>query len=196
MNRNILFFYFLFLCLLNIGCSSSDDGLSAPTITVGKEVVDFENGAGVQEVSVKTNITGWSATADKSWCHPTPSGNFLRISVDESNDRLVREAIITLTFDKQTKTIKVRQLGYEPAILIDQQIFLLNASGGNIKFTVTANVKVGIEGVPEWVKPTSRTRAPEMVSTDYSYTVGASTNEQSREASIEITEILDAGVMI
>ncbi|WP_394800974.1 M60 family metallopeptidase [Bacteroides pyogenes] len=194
MNRNILFFYFLFLCLLNIGCSSSDDGLSAPTITVGKEVVDFENGAGVQEVSVKTNITGWSATADKSWCHPTPSGNFLRISVDESNDRLVREAIITLTFDKQTKTIKVRQLGYEPAILIDQQIFLLNASGGNIKFTVTANVKVGIEGVPEWVKPTSRTRAPEMVSTDYSYTVGASTNEQSREASIEITEILDAGV--
>ena len=78
---------------------------------------------GSQNVAVTTNVDTWTVKSDKNWCHPSADGKALKISVDESDERYVRKATVTVIAADQTKTITVRQLGYEAAILVDQSSF-------------------------------------------------------------------------
>ena len=129
--------------------------------------------------TITTNATAWSARSDKNWCHPTVSGKLLKISVDESEERLVREATVSVTADEQLKTIKVRQLGYDAAILIDQQAFEVEVVGGQINFSVTTNVEIEVT-LPDWITEKPKSRSPEMVTTEHTYVVKASTLENKR----------------
>lgn len=189
MRKYTLFIFLLSLSYCLLTACSDDDGSSTPNLTVGKETVDFKSEAGSQNVSITTNVDAWTAKADKNWCHPSIDGQALRISVDESEERYVREATVTIVAADLVKTIKVRQLGYEPAILVDQPSFKVGVIGGEIQFNVTTNVEVEIK-IPEWITPKSKTRAPAMVTTDHAYTVKATDQDQQRHGNIEITEIL------
>lgn len=62
----------------------------------------------------------------------------------------MRKATVTVIAADQTKTITVRQLGYEAAILVDQSSFEVGVIGGEIQFDVTTNVEVAIT-LPEWI---------------------------------------------
>lgn len=189
MKKYTLFIFLLSLSYCLLTACSDDDGSSTPNLTVGKETVDFKSEAGSQNVSITTNVDAWTAKADKNWCHPSIDGQALRISVDESEERYVREATVTIVAADLVETIKVRQLGYEPAILVDQPSFKVGVIGGEIQFNVTTNVEVEIK-IPEWITPKSKTRAPAMVTTDHAYTVKATDQDQQRHGNIEITEIL------
>lgn len=189
MKKYTLFIFLLSLSYCLLTACSDDDGSSTPNLTVGKETVDFKSEAGSQNVSITTNVDAWTAKADKNWCHPSIDGQALRISVDESEERYVREATVTIVAADLVETIKVRQLGYEPAILVDQPSFKVGVIGGEIQFNVTTNVEVEIK-IPEWITPKSKTRAPAMVTTNHAYTVKATDQDQQRHGNIEITEIL------
>ena len=185
-----LYVYIIIQVFFLIGCSSSEE-MSESDLAVNKEVVDFNNKSGSQNVTVITNVGNWTAKADKSWCRLSINGKIIRIEVDESEERLVREALVTVLAGTQTKQIKVRQLGYEAAILIDKQVFDIQAVGGDIEFNVTTNVKVGIT-LPSWIKEkTATTRAPQMVTSNHQYTVVKTTQEVKREAKITVAELLD-----
>lgn len=175
------------LCLLS--ACSSDDEISIPTLEVSKTTVDFKSEASEQSVTITTNAASWTTQSDKNWCHPVISGKLLKISVDESEERLVREATVTVTADSQSKTIRVRQLGYDAAILIDEQAFEVDVVGGQINFNVTTNVEVEIT-LPDWITKKPVTRSPEMVTTEYTYMVKASILDNKRQGSIVIAEIL------
>lgn len=159
----LLFFLLSLLPCLSTACSD-DDGSSTPNLTVGKETVDFNSESGSQNVAVTTNVDTWTVKSDKNWCHPSADGKALKISVDESDERYVRKATVTVIAADQTKTITVRQLGYEAAILVDQSSFEVGVIGGEIQFDVTTNVEVAIT-LPEWITAKPASRAPATVTT-------------------------------
>ena len=140
---------------------------------ISKTTVDFKSEASEQSLTITTNAVAWTAQSDKSWCRPSIVGKLLKISVDQSDERLVREATVSVTADGLSKTIRVRQLGYEAAILIDQQAFEVPAVGAQIKFAVTTNVEVE-PILSDWIVEAPKTRSAEMVTTDYCYSVRAS----------------------
>lgn len=76
----------------------------------------------------------------------------------------MRKATVTVIAADQTKTITVRQLGYEAAILVDQSSFEVGVIGGEIQFDVTTNVEVAIT-LPEWITAKPASRAPATVTT-------------------------------
>ena len=116
----------------------------------------------------------------------------MKVSVDESEERLVREATITITAEGQKKTVKVRQLGYEAAILIDTNVFEVEVIGKEITFNVTTNVEVSA-GFPDWITEKAKSRAPEMVTSTHTYIVKSSTLDEKREGAIVFTEVLPEG---
>lgn len=184
----LLFFLLSLLPCLSTACSD-DDGSSTPNLTVGKETVDFNSESGSQNVAVTTNVDIWTVKSDKNWCHPSADGKALKISVDESDERYVRKATVTVIAADQTKTITVRQLGYEAAILVDQPSFEVGVIGGEIQFNVTTNVEVAIT-LPEWITAKPASRAPATVTTPHRYMVKATGLDSQRHGNIEITEVL------
>jgi hypothetical protein len=155
--------------------------------------VDFKSEAGTQNITVSTNAPTWEAKADKNWCTLSVAGKILKVSVDESEERLVREATITITAEGQKKMVKVRQLGYEAAILIDTNVFEVEVIGKEITFNVTTNVEVSA-GFPDWITEKAKSRAPEMVTSTHTYIVKSSTLDEKREGAIVFTEVLPEGV--
>ena len=133
--KKCLFVFFILVhWAVAFSCTSDDEALEVVELSVNKEVVDFKCEAGTQNITVSTNAPIWEATADKSWCTLSVAGKILKIFVDESEERLVREAVITITAEGLKKTVKVRQLGYEPAILIDTNVFEVEVIGKEISF--------------------------------------------------------------
>ena len=171
--KYLIIFFVLVQGAVAFSCASDDEVLEVVDLSVNKEVVDFKCEAGTQNITVSTNAPIWEATADKSWCTLSVAGKILKIFVDESEERLVREATVSVTADGLSKTIRVRQLGYEAAILIDQQAFEVPAVGAQIKFAVTTNVEVE-PVLSDWIVEAPKTRSAEMVTTDYCYSVRAS----------------------
>lgn len=189
MKHLLLYLFILPFCVV-MACSD-DDGKSTPTLTVGKEIVDFKSEAGDMEIPINTNSDTWTAKSNQNWCTVVINSENLKITVSESEERLVREATIIIKAADQEKTIRVRQLGYEPAILIDQQLFTLEASGGDFSFTITTNVSVEVK-LPDWIAIKPVSRAPAMVTTQHSYTAKATILDAERQSNIEIIEKLPA----
>ena len=159
---------------------------------ISKTTVDFKSEASEQSLTITTNAVAWTAQSDKSWCRPSIVGKLLKISVDQSDERLVREATITITAEGQKKMVKVRQLGYEAAILIDTNVFEVEVIGKEITFNVTTNVEVSA-GFPDWITEKAKSRAPEMVTSTHTYIVKSSTLDEKREGAIVFTEVLPEG---
>ncbi|MEG2855014.1 M60 family metallopeptidase [Bacteroides sp.] len=189
MKKYLLLILITLLPMYLLVACSEDEKLLVSNLTVSKEIVDFNNTAGEQEIAVTTNVDDWVFKSDKAWCRPFANGQTLKISVDESDERLVREATITITAANQTKAVKVRQLGYEPAILVDKQLFSAEAIGGDIQLSITTNVKVDVK-LPEWITTAPATRAPEMITTAHTYSVKPTTLDNQRQEYIKITEVL------
>lgn len=175
------------LCLLT--ACSDEDSPAAPTLNVGKKTVDFSSEEGSQRLAVTTTVDVWTVKADKNWCHPSIDGKALVIAVDESEERYVRQATVTVTAAGLVETISVRQLGYEPAILVDKSNFELGVTGGEVEFNVTTNVQLDIQ-LPDWIVAKPATRAPATVTNGYAYTVQATTLDNKRQGNITFTEIL------
>ena len=187
--KYLLLFYVMMQSCLLASCSSTEDYASNPELSCSKETVDFSSEVGNQTITVITNVDDWSAKSDQNWCRFSVNGKLLKIEVDESEERLVREAVLTVTANGLTKTVKVRQLGYEAAILIDKQSFEVPAVGGDISFNVTTNVPIKITS-PDWVKEKPKGRAVPMITTEYHYTISKTVLDEKRTATLEVTEVL------
>lgn len=191
--KKSLFIFLMFIhWIVSFSCASDDEVQEVVDLSVNKEIVDFKSDAGTQNITVSTNASTWEATADKSWCTLAAAGKILKVSVDESEERLVREAVITITAEGRKAMVKVRQLGYEAAILIDTSVFEVEVIGKEVTFNVTSNVDVSA-GFPDWISEKVKTRAPEMVTSTHSYIVKSSTLDEKREGNIVFTEILPEG---
>lgn len=180
------------LLLAGILACSDEKTETVPTLEVNRSTVDFANEGGMQNVGIITNVDTWSATSNQSWCIVSPNGKMLKIEVLESNERSVREAEIVVKASGLDKSIKVRQLGYDAAILVSNQLFSISAAGGEVAFDVTTNVEVEVTTILDWMKPKLETRAtPGMVKTAYKFTVDARTEDMGRSGAIMVKEVGD-----
>lgn len=170
------------LCFSVWACGDDGDKVSAGNNSIASEVVDFKADASTQNVTVTSNISNWTATSAADWCTVIPQGKSLRISVTSNDEAAVRETTVTLNFAGEKKTFTVRQLGQDPAILIDQQIFEVAAAGGQVSFNVTANVDVAVT-LPDWV---TSTQSRAFTTTAHTYYVKATNSTEVRSANIEV----------
>ena len=191
--KYLIIFFVLIQGAVAFSCASDDEVLEVVDLSVNKEVVDFKSEAGTQNITVSTNAPTWEAKADKNWCTLSVAGKILKVSVDESEERLVREATITITAEGQKKTVKVRQLGYEAAILIDTNVFEVEVIGKEITFNVTTNVEVSA-GFRDRITEKAKSGAPVMGTCTHTYIVKSSTLDEKREGAIVFTEVLPEGV--
>ena len=190
--KYLIIFFVLVQGAVAFSCARVDEVLEVVELSGKKEVVDFKSAARKPNITVSPNGPTWEAKADKNWCTLSVAGKILKVSVDESEERLVREATITITAEGQKKMVKVRQLGYEAAILIDTNVFEVEVIGKEITFNVTTNVEVSA-GFPDWITEKAKSRAPEMVTSTHTYIVKSSTLDEKREGAIVFTEVLPEG---
>lgn len=176
--------------LLLYACSAEDAVENkTTTLELGVSSIDFKREGGSRAIVITTNADHWKATSDKEWCSVASKDNTLTVSVPEYDGKDTRNAVIKVIADGLKKTVTVRQLGLEPAILVSQQIFSVETCGSDISFDVTSNVSFNII-LPEWIKEKpANTRASEMVTTTHNYTVMANPDDSERIDNIIVKDV-------
>ncbi len=88
------------------------------TMTLSDTGITFQAGGNVsgysttyrKEVTVTTNASSWSVTANRSWINISKYNNYFVVTADEyTSTSTDRTGIITVTYDGETKTINVTQ---------------------------------------------------------------------------------------
>lgn len=180
----------LILVFANLFCCSCSEKQSDAFIKINKSKIDFGNNAESFAVPISTNIEGLQVKPKDSWCHAAIKNNQLQINVDENPGRFVRETKIFLSGQNQEVELTIRQLGYDPVILVDQQYVEMSAVGGSITLSVTTNIDVKVV-LPSWIKEQKvSTRAASLVTKEHIFVVDKLSADESRQANIEFVEIL------
>lgn len=190
------------VCLLlnlSLACSDSKDELQMFEIEASLLTQDFNQYKGGVHIPVNTNLDNseWRTASDATWCRAIQSKQenkpTIYVEVDDNTASTIRVATVRITSPVKNYEIRVRQLGSESTILINQQSFPFDAVGGELEFVVTTNVDVEVI-VPDWITKTPTNRAGEMTSTTYKYLVTANNADDARQADIEVREVLPANI--
>ena len=161
---------FLSLFLLFSGglAACSDDspaGANQPVLELAAKTLDFDANGGEQIVAVNTNREDWTASVNpdgKEWCTAIPETvgqkHQLCISATSNTGRNARSTLVVINVEGTKDTLEVRQLGEERGILVSPQIMTVEASGGDVDFTVTTNIDFEIV-TDAWIVEAPRTRS-------------------------------------
>lgn len=180
--------------ILCCACSDENTENSVPTFAIADDYLqlDFEQSQSSSSIPVATNLPeeGWSVSSDKDWCIVTKnlssSTSAVKVLVYASEEPEVRSAEITVKSAVQNYTIRVRQLGYGPALLVKKDVTVA-PEGGSLQISVTSNIEYTVSLTPavEWITeaPASRGLADKV----YSYRVAANSTYEERQASFVYT---------
>jgi hypothetical protein len=150
-------------------------------------------------IPVNTNLADaqWSLNSDATWCAVVKNRQngkpviFLEV---EANPGLhVRTATVSVQSPVKAYEIRIAQLGHGSTILVNRETFSIDAAGGNLEFTVTANVDVEI-ALPDWITAAPATKVVQTTSRSYKYLVKPNSADEPRQFSLEVKEKLPAGV--
>lgn len=183
--------------LLPLCAACSDDHPAStqdPYLKVETTALNFEETASEKAIPVDCN-TAWTCTAkgdDTSWLHLEQSEQSLLVSVDENDEKNVRQASIVITAPTQEKTIEVSQLGWGKAILLAPASASLAAVGGTIELEVTTNVtyEALIPDDCDWITPQADTRSADhpVVTTSLAFTVSPNKEDAGRNCTLTIRD--------
>ncbi len=185
--------YALISILLLGAVSSCKDDEPKPTpapvetIELALDKVDFEQSGGNRIIDVKTSDNKWSVTSSQAWCKAVRVDKQIKITLTANEDPDSREAIVTIKLGTTTKTISIRQLGKNPALLVNATVIPVAKAGRTINFEVTSNVKYEIKAPSvEWIK---KTEARAMTTKAYAYVVSENKNEDGRSSILEVVSL-------
>ena len=157
----------MLICCMPVfcGCNDEDENHSIPQLEIAEEflIQDFDNKKHDIEIPVITNLSKdeWRITSSApNWCMATKviDENMVRLYIPASEEPEVREAVVKVVSTVKEYTIKVRQLGYGPAILVTPlTATTLSADGGDVRHKITSNIdyKVNIPEVCDWLNETT-----------------------------------------
>ncbi|KAA6347207.1 hypothetical protein EZS27_005312 [termite gut metagenome] len=94
-------------------------------------------------ITVKTNITGWTVSADNDWCTAGGKDGKIVISASPNEGATARSATVSVnTGNDQAPdvTIHVTQWGATPALQVDKSAASFDSEGGQDKVTVITNI--------------------------------------------------------
>ncbi len=108
--------------------------------------LDTDQKAVVKRIPAKTNLdwaTKVTSTSNQSWCKAVcdASEGVVLISLEKSTDDGLRECTVVIKSTVNEYTVKIRQLGAGPMILVSAPTEIVSEDGGVVKIKVTANVK-------------------------------------------------------
>ncbi|MDR1715817.1 MAG: M60 family metallopeptidase [Prevotella sp.] len=198
-NKNLIIYLIACILYLFTACQDSEDELQMFEIAETALQQDFLQSKQSINIPVNTNMddTEWSLKSDVAWCTVAKNRQngkpVIYMEVENNTGTYVRTATVSVHSSIKEYEIHVRQLGYGSAILVSQQTFLFDATGGDLEFIVTANVDVDIT-TPDWITKVPKTKANEMIPRSYKYLVKANNTDDSRQVNLEVKEILPTGV--
>lgn len=147
------------------GCNDDNRGTSIPKLEIEEIYLnqDFESHKQDIRIPVTTNLSKdeWKViSSEPSWCMAAKviDENQIRLYIPVSEEPEVREATVKVVSTANNYTIKVRQLGYGPAILISPlTATTLDAKGGEVQLKVTANIEysVAVDAECDWISNTT-----------------------------------------
>lgn len=188
-------------------CSCSDDETGGElkqefSLSEADLQQNFTKDKGVLTVSVSTTLDGqaWDVSSDQDWCiaakdlSTTPPT--IRILVKANEEAEMREAVVSVKSTVQNYEIKVKQLGYGPAILVKGSATSLEADGGELLVTVTSNVEYTIEKSEggSWLQEVETPSTRAMVEKNYTYHASANPLYEPRTVTLTYTDKNDSQV--
>ena len=164
-----------------VSCGDEEKTIQTPFLELSVTEINFGMESGTQEVSVETNVEGWTAAVQGSndtWCHVQPADDRLIVSVDANRKAEVRSANIAVVAQGLREELHISQLGTDKAILVAPTYMKVSSIGKDIEFTVTSNVEHLRIETPEWIMKTEEYYARSaMTDTTHPYTVTRNTGD-------------------
>lgn len=192
----------LLLCIALASCSDDTKETVTPMFEMSETDLqqDFKQLKSFVSIPVKTSLdaTHWSVCSNAEWCKAAQSFSAseasILIEVNPNEEVEVRTTTIDIQSSVNNYVIEVRQLGIGKAILLKDAAPVLDAAGGKLAVTVTANVEYTIEVGDEcnWLTADASTRA--MVEHNHSFSVLSNPLYEKRSADITFTAKADAEV--
>ena len=192
--------------LMAVGCSKTEQDVECLPgggdffIERGDLNFNFERGQEVVFIPVRTDIPeeDWKIEhpAD-SWCRISrtyENQKGLQLAVEESEESEIRSTTIKVGGGTSQYLITVRQLGYGPAILVND--LSVPAEGGAVSLEITANIDYRI-GMPmldevdeaDWIERTATPETRAFAQKDYEFYAQANMLPFSRKAKISVTAV-------
>lgn len=187
------------------GCSDDEpEGQLNHTFSINEADLqqDFAKEQGLLSINVNTTLSDeeWNVKSNQPWCiaakdfsTSTPS---IKILIKENQEPDIREAVVSVKSSVNSYEIKVRQLGYGPAILVKSSSMNIEAAGGEVTITVTSNVEYTVEKSTgsDWLKEAESVSTRAMVDKNYTYIAEANPLYEPRQASFTYTYKKDTNI--
>ncbi|MGL5789340.1 MAG: BACON domain-containing protein, partial [Bacteroidales bacterium] len=189
--RNVIQCLVMIFCISLFSCQTEEVKESSKFVIPDRYLsFDFtkEKTSGIIKIETNIETSEWSVSSDKEWCLVSKSGSSeIQLLVLENQERDVREAMISVKSSVENYEIKVKQLGYGPAILLSKSEFNLPNNEQEITLTVTSNIEyeIKIDESNKWISPIV-TKA--MVDTDHQFAVLANDKYSDRKDTIIVHE--------
>lgn len=157
-----------------------------PTLSLSANSFSLTNEVATRTVTVTTNQSTWSFSADKNWISVARDGNTLTIVSEKNISATSRTAIITVSTgegaNKITETILINQQGSASATInVTNSNVSLDYTGVGVNVTVTTNQPSwSFEKSKEWILVTS-------VGSTLSISANPNSSISSRSGKITIT---------
>lgn len=121
-------------------------------VTVSPSRVDLPARNASQEIQVTAN-TAWGVSSDVTWAHVSTSsgianGSFT-VTLDDNTSLEERQAIITLTYGTEKKTVTLNQAAAKATLSANE--VSLAAKNASQEIKVTANTTWSVETEAEWI---------------------------------------------
>ena len=161
---------------------------------------DFTEESGSVKIPVQTNLESedWDVESTDSWCTAAKSydssDNSITILVSANEGVEARETTVAVRSTLENYTIKVRQLGYGPAILVKEHSVELENLESQFSVTVTSNVEYTADiSMFSWInEEPDNTKSGEMISHEYLYTADDNLDIEPRSAIIRFVYTEDS----
>lgn len=163
--KNIIFIACLGMSGTLLSCTDKEEtDVYASTkidfnVTVTPSKVDLPARNASQEIQVRAN-TGWGVSSDVTWAHVSATsgvanGTFT-VTLDDNLLTESRQAIITVTFGTDKKTITITQAAAKMGLSIQE--LTLGAKGASTEVSVTSNTTWHVEANNEWIHISDATK--------------------------------------
>ena len=130
--------------------SVANQGSSSLTLSSANPL-DFTAAGGTKAIGIKTNLKV-KPRSESTWLSAETSGDSVKVKAEAYGGKQPREGIVVLpALDGNTQTIKVRQLGSEPAFFVNKQEVDINGKAPNIILGIVSNAELSFTS-SDWIE--------------------------------------------
>ncbi len=142
-----------FLLLAFGACTNDDSNESTPKgITVNQESIIVDAAGGQKVVTVTSGHTDFDVATEADWISYIIANKGFQLTFQPNGSKSVREAVVVVSaLDGSTVSISVRQIGLDPALVLDKEAIPAAQKGDTASVSVTSNIEWKIVCQENWI---------------------------------------------